>query len=483
LHQKYTRLWRALLALLVRRGFLRADETRFVVLPKAAGSRTPGIIAALHEHQSSLLLRFPSLAPHLALLETCTAALPDVLQGTTSPVEVLFPRGSMERVEGIYKGNTLTDYWNRVCADTIVRAVEQRLRSGSGRTVTVLEVGAGTGATSRIVLDALKPFGTQVRFIYTDVSPRFVAHGRQFFGDLFPQAEFTVLDMEAPHSRSVEPSSVDILFATNALHASRDLRATLAGLSTLLRTGANIVINESTEPQDFATLTFGLTPGWWLFTDDSLRQPHSPLLSEAGWKSALATSCFGSVVGRGQSRAKTISPRQMIMEGVLLTTGRDKPAAVQLTPEPSSLPEINPQHIEHDAVCLYVRQIFSDLLKSPINRFAGHATFESFGIDSLVSQEIIARFEQDLGPVPAVLLFEYRTINELASHLTTAYREPLLRLNVLRPSEVSQAPTVQSISPNPTSPPDSSGRLRQEVYALADHEVDALLERLLSRAG
>ena len=52
--------------------------------------------------------------------------------------------------------------------------------------------------------------------------------------------------------------------------------------------------------QDFATLTFGMTSGWWLFEDEENRLKGSPLLDAAGWKQVLAAS------GIGQTRIFTL---------------------------------------------------------------------------------------------------------------------------------------------------------------------------------
>ena len=47
------------------------------------------------------------------------------------------------------------------------------------------------------------------------------------------------------------------------------------------------IINESNKIQDVATLTVGLTSGWWLFEDKENRIKGSPLLKPAKWKQIL----------------------------------------------------------------------------------------------------------------------------------------------------------------------------------------------------
>ena len=76
-----------------------------------------------------------------------------------------------------------------------------------------------------------------------------------------------------------EPGSFDAVFATNVLHATRNMAATLQRCKALLRTGGLLLANELCARTEFLTLTFGLTDGWWLYDDPARRIPGSPLLS------------------------------------------------------------------------------------------------------------------------------------------------------------------------------------------------------------
>ena len=65
----------------------------------------------------------------------------------------------------------------------------------------------------------------------------------------------------------------DILFATNVLHATRNMAKTLQQCKTLLRNGGLLIANELSAKTPFLSLTFGLTEGWWLYDDESRRIP------------------------------------------------------------------------------------------------------------------------------------------------------------------------------------------------------------------
>jgi hypothetical protein len=93
------------------------------------------------------------------------------------------------------------------------------------------------------------------------------------------------------HLQGFEPGGCDAVFATNVLHATCNMAATLQQCKALLRTGGLLLVNELCARTDFLTLTFGLTDGWWLFDDAELRIPGSPLLSRCA-KPLEMSSCF-----------------------------------------------------------------------------------------------------------------------------------------------------------------------------------------------
>ena len=69
----------------------------------------------------------------------------------------------------------------------------------------------------------------------------------------------------------------DILFATNVLHATRNMEVTIQNCKALLRKGGLLIANELSAKTEFLTLTFGLTEGWWLYDDVQRRIPGKPV--------------------------------------------------------------------------------------------------------------------------------------------------------------------------------------------------------------
>src|SRR4029078_10996072 len=66
-------------------------------------------------------------------------------------------------------------------------------------------------------------------------------------------------------------------------------------LHDLLKPGGSLVFMDVSHPQLWTETVFGLTSGWWRFTDSDLRQ-DSPLLERSQWEQILAGAGFEEVV-------------------------------------------------------------------------------------------------------------------------------------------------------------------------------------------
>ncbi|WP_432168924.1 SDR family NAD(P)-dependent oxidoreductase [Streptomyces sp. 1222.5] len=365
----------------------------------------------------ALVARHPAMRPHVALLERCVAALPDVLDGTRPPTDVLFPGGSVEPVEAVYRGQPLSDHYHRLmAAETVAALRRHRAAATAGRPLRILEIGAGTGAGTAFVLDALdEALGAPgaareeppVSYDYTDVSPVFLAHGEREFGPGRPYLKCRTLDIERPPAaQGFTPHGYDLVLATNVLHATADIGRTLRHVRELVAPGGSLLINEVTRASDFLTLTFGLTPGWWAFEDAEHRLPHAPLLGPAQWHRKLTACGFGPLRTLGVPGTPADDLEQCVF--VAGVSGQDPERGTTSAPDGAR-------------VRGYVRGVFAEVLKFDPDSLADEVTFENYGVDSLVSLRIIGRFEEDFGELPATLLFEKLTIAQLADHFATEH--------------------------------------------------------------
>ena len=166
----------------------------------------------------------------------------------------------------------------------------------------MLEVGGGTGGTTAAVLSVLP--GERTEYLFTDVSPTFTSRAAKRF-HAWPFLRTRPLDLERdPIEQRLGAGTFDIVIAANVVHATRDIRRTLERCRRVLAPGGLLVLVEVTAPQRWIDITFGLTDGWWHFTDRDLR-PRYPLLSPSRWRDLLQEMGFSEVATIPEAPAAT----------------------------------------------------------------------------------------------------------------------------------------------------------------------------------
>ena len=294
--KSYGKLYSALLDILERAGFIKIDRNSIEVLPIVESKEFLDELNASEKELKNLKEKYNQISPYCELLEKCVQAYPEVLTGRKSHMAVMFPSGSTHLVENIYRGNAITDFYNSLVADIIERYVSKRIEDDPSSEVHILEVGAGTGGTSVFVAKALKKYAKIVKYYYTDIALQFTRCNDMEFKEEYNFIEFGTLNIEeSPLSQGFERNCMDIVFASNVLHATSYIQNSLANVKQLLKTNGLFIVNEATELNDFVTLTFGLTSGWWLYKDDVLRIPNSPLLLPEQWVRVSELCGFKSV--------------------------------------------------------------------------------------------------------------------------------------------------------------------------------------------
>ena len=278
------RLLARLLEILGEVGVLQAEDAGWVVSHAPGRPDTAAWFASLQARYGDLL------QAELALLGRCGPRLAEVMRGRTEPLALLFPDGSAELAENLYEVSPAARVFNSLLAD----AVETALTGlPAGRRLRVLELGGGTGSTSSFVFPRLP--GDRTEYVFTDVSPVFTKRAATKFAGV-PFVTCQPLDIERdPASQGLSGRRFDVIIAANVVHATRDLAETFGHVRQLLVPGGLLVLLEMTGPQRWIDLTFGLTDGWWRFTDRELR-PRYPLLDRKSWRRFLHSQGFSDVV-------------------------------------------------------------------------------------------------------------------------------------------------------------------------------------------
>jgi len=407
-------------------------------------------LARLEELAAALVQRDPSMRPHVNLVTGCLSRYPEVLTGELPATDVLFPGGSMALVEGVYKGYAIADYFNQLMA-TAARCAAVRSWEHGRRKLRVLEIGAGTGGTSAHVLPALARAGGEVEYFYTDISLGFTQHGRHTYGKVHSFTRFQVLDIERDvAAQGFEPESFDVVLATNVLHATRRLARTLGGVRTLLRPGGLLLLNEMTAARDFATLTFGLLDGWWLFEDGEVRLPHGPIVGADGWRRLLEQQGLRVVGLHGEpGRTEPSEFHQSVVVAERLSgaatqevraptarpaaPARPPPPPVQEptplpVPAPSTRPAPEPPRVDGGKVLSFVEEKVAGIVAEVLEMKREQVeqgkviSFADLGVDSVISAELIRKINEALQlSLKTTVIFAHPGIQALASFITAEH--------------------------------------------------------------
>jgi acyl transferase domain-containing protein/SAM-dependent methyltransferase/aryl carrier-like protein len=409
-------LFPALLDVLARDGLIDSSDGLWRLRPLK-----PDLLPAARAALDTAVAAATWLAGPRRLFQTCLDAYEPMLRGMVDPVAVLFPRASMAEVEAAYTGHPIADRFNAEVGAAVRACVDA---APSGRPLRVIELGAGTGSTTVAVLDALGAAASRVEYMATDVSQRFLTHGAERFAGRAGIA-FALYDAERDvEANGLEAGSFDVVLAANVLHATADLAATLSRVRRLLRPGGQLLLSEATRAQDFGTLVFGLTPGWWLAQDRQRRIPFSPLVSVEGWRAVLAGTGFHDVQAITAGASAEASPHAVMVavnrEAFAAVPAMRSIAATVTAPVRTAsgggrLPRLH----------RHLRMVLADVLKLEPDDVRLNESFDRYGLESLTALEIRNRLDQDIPGLPATLLFEHNTLARLAEWLADTHADSI----------------------------------------------------------
>lgn len=181
-----------------------------------------------------------SSAGFVAYVRSSADRLPELLLGTQDPVELLFPEGRDDFVRSLYVDHLMAGYLNRGISSLLKRIAGKH----TGRKLRVLEIGAGTGATTEHALAALD--GVEAEYTFTDVSSFFIPGAKARFGSR-AGLRFGLLDIDQDcRGQGFAPNSFDVVLAAGVLENAKDIPASMLRVSELICPGGWFIFTEPT---------------------------------------------------------------------------------------------------------------------------------------------------------------------------------------------------------------------------------------------
>lgn len=275
--EKHSRLFERILDIGVENNWLvDLDESYEVVsIPQ------PDINQAIQTFKAD----YPHALMELKVLTDCAINVSMVLKGQKDPLEILFPGGSTEILSNFYNCDPFLIMYT-LCKDSFMEWLKENEKL---KKIRILEIGAGTGSTTKKLLPLLK--NLDISYDFTDISPLFLTVAQEELKN-YPFITYRLLNIEESISKQgFAEESYDLIIASNVLHATCNLTHTFSNVSSLLKNKGSLFMLEGNRAMKWIDLIFGLTSGWWLFNDSDIRPKHATLSTDT-WQRFLLSSGF-----------------------------------------------------------------------------------------------------------------------------------------------------------------------------------------------
>jgi SAM-dependent methyltransferase len=242
----------------------------------------------------------PSNAATLNLLDCATGIYPTVARGKQSGEQSLFARERISLWLNYFDNDNLTYAVNNwVAAGLAADCVK------SPSTIRILEIGAGAGSASQILLRWFNEHGLLPRiqrYLITEPNAFFRRRAQRELAKQYVDVplEWGALDLNLPwNSQGIGPGEFNLVFAVNVLHIAKDLLFSLSQARLALASDGWLVIGECLRPYPkqpiYPELMFQILES---FTDVDLDpeiRPNPGFLTPEQWRSAFARADFGNV--------------------------------------------------------------------------------------------------------------------------------------------------------------------------------------------
>jgi SAM-dependent methyltransferase len=169
-------------------------------------------------------------------------------------------------------------------------------------TLRILEVGAGTGSASEILLQLLTERGLLPRierYLITEPNAYFRRCSQRKLTSQYPNLalEWAPLDLDLPwNSQGITPGKFDVVYAVNVMHISKNLLFSLNEARSALADHGWLVIGECVRPYDnqaiYPELMFQILDSFTNVQTDPEIRPNPGFLMADQWRRAFSRAGF-----------------------------------------------------------------------------------------------------------------------------------------------------------------------------------------------
>jgi SAM-dependent methyltransferase len=239
----------------------------------------------------------PANAATLDLLDHAASLYPDVANGQQSgDRNLLGPQGVPLWLNYFHNDNLTYAVNNWVGAALAAERISGR------RALRILEVGAGPGSASEILLRVLDERGLLPRierYLVTEPNAFFLRCGQRKLARQYPDLPFEwgALNLDSPwDTQGIKPGEFDLVYAVNVMHISKDLVFSLNEARRALVGDGWLVIGECLRPYPnqpiYPELMFQILESFTNVQTDPEIRPNPGFLTAEHWRHAFTRAGF-----------------------------------------------------------------------------------------------------------------------------------------------------------------------------------------------
>ncbi|UHA73195.1 bifunctional Gfo/Idh/MocA family oxidoreductase/class I SAM-dependent methyltransferase [Paenibacillus sp. 481] len=224
--------------------------------------------------------------------------LPQLMRGEQQAAFLLFPEGKMDYAHALYRETITARYLNQSVSEAVMRigAAKQLLSAAKAeQPLTIIEIGAGTGSTTEVVVPRLKASANvlSTAYLFTDVSHFFLSAARERYKDC-PWMQFQVVDIDKDVTeQGLQLAQADIIIAAGVLNNAFNTDKAVAGLVQLLVPGGWLLFTEPVRefPEILISQSFMMTQ-----PEDDRKRSQSTFMSVKQWQDVFARAGAAEVL-------------------------------------------------------------------------------------------------------------------------------------------------------------------------------------------
>ncbi|MEH0388852.1 non-ribosomal peptide synthetase/type I polyketide synthase [Vibrio mimicus] len=331
-----------------------------------------------------------------------------LLNGSQSALELLFKDKTI--TDSLYRTNPSLRLLNQSAAQAISAIAKMQAQG-----LRVLEIGAGTAATTCEVLNLASPMIHDYQF--TDVSHAFLNEAREMLV-AYPQVSYGLLDINQSVSEKFHiEGGYHVILAVNVLHDAVDLPCSLQRLRSLLAEDGYLIFIEATDqysPMQLATV--GFIEGINAFSDFR-QQAQSGMLTQPAWLALLEEQGFVPQFTYPTDSVSVLRQHLIIAQNSSqsLEPAAFRPNTEQEKPQPSVASALTMHPQGNSELFNQVTELWASILKRPVQ--ANSDFFHSGGDSLMATKMVVALHQQSVINATLQLIFEYPVLQDFVARL------------------------------------------------------------------